>query len=246
MIRTVILDDEDHAIRSLSSLLLENNDVDIVFKSTDADAAINFMLKNEVDLIFLDIKMPGQTGFDVLDKLNKLGVNSFEVVFLTAYDEFAIKAIKYAAFDYLLKPIDKIELQDTINKFLAKKDSPKPYSFQQLLNLLQTETKIKISTNTGYEYLNANDIAYAESDSNYTKLVLTNNETRLVSKTLKDIEDELTSCSFIRTHKSFLINKKYLTIFNRKDSNCTLICNSNNFIVPVSSRMAKNLSELSN
>lgn len=246
MIRTVILDDEEHAIRNLCSLLQDFEDVDIVSKSTDTGYTINYMLKNECDLLFVDIKMPEQTGFDVLDKLNKLGVNSFDIVFLTAYDEFAIKAIKYAAFDYLLKPIDKIELQETINKYLAKKDAPKPYNYLQLLNLLQTEKKIKISTSIGYEYINLNDIAYAEGDRNYTVLVLTNKEKKLVSKTLKDIEEELSQFSFIRTHKSFLINKKYLTTFNRKESNCTLLCNTNKFVVPVSTRMAKNLTELSN
>ncbi len=246
MIKAVIIDDEEYAIANLSTILYDYKDIEVVYKSTNVEAAINFLSKNETDILFLHIKMPGLTGFDVLDKLNKFGVNSCEVIFLTAYDEFAIKAIKYSTFDYLLKPVDKKELQDAINKFLAKKDSPKPYNYQQLLNLLQTNTKIKINSKNGYEYINTNDIAYAESDRNYTMIVLTNKEKKVVCKTLKDIETELFGFSFIRTHKSYLINKKYLTAFNRKENNCTLLCNTNKFVVPVSSRMAKNLTELSN
>ncbi len=244
MIKTVIIDDEKHAITNISTMLQKFDDVKIEFATTNPDEAIDYLVKNSPDLVFLDIKMPGQTGFDVLDKLKNLGVNSFDIVFLTAYDEFAIKAIKYSAFDYLLKPVDKQELQETINKYLAKKDSPKPHDYSQLLDLLQTDTKLKINTANGFEFLNRDDIAFANGDGNYTELMLTNKEKRVVSKTLKDLTNDLDERNFIRVHKSYLVNKKYITEYNRKNRICVLKCNLNEFLIPVSTRLAKNLAEM--
>jgi two-component system LytT family response regulator len=244
MIKTVIIDDEKHAITNISTMLQKFDDVKIEYTTTNPEEAIQYLVKNETDLVFLDIKMPGQTGFDVLDKLNKLGVNSFNIIFLTAYDEFAIKAIKYSAFDYLLKPVDKNELQETINKLSTNKDTPKPYDYAQLLDLLQTEAKIKINTANGFEFLNRDDIAYAHGEGNYTELILTNKETRIISKTLKDLTLDLDDRYFVRVHKSYLLNKKYIKEYNRKDRICLLKCNLNEFLIPVSTRLAKNISDL--
>ncbi len=241
MIRTVIIDDENHAITNICTMLQKFEDVKIEYTATNPEDAIAYLVKNDADLVFLDIKMPGQTGFDVLDSLNNLGANSFKVVFLTAYDEFAIKAIKYTAFDYLLKPVDKQELQETINRVIAEKNTHKPYGYSQLLDLLKTEAKLKINTPNGYEFINTNDIAYAESTGNYTNLVLTNNTSRTVSKTLKEIETELEQFSFVRVHRKNLINKKHLAEYDRRNGKCILLCNTNTFEVEVSSRMSKNL-----
>lgn len=241
MIRTVIIDDENHAITNLCTMLQKFKDIKIEYTTTNPNDAIGFLVNNDIDLVFLDIKMPGQTGFDVLDTLTKLGVNSFKLVFLTAYDEFAIKAIKYAAFDYLLKPVDKDELNDTINKLYADENAKTPCDYSQLLNLLNAEAKFKINTPTGYEYISINDIAYAESDSNYTILILTNNTTRTVSKSLKEVEAELGQYSFVRVHRKHLINKKYLVEYDRKKGKCILVCTKHTFEIEVSSRMSKNI-----
>lgn len=241
MIRTVIVDDESRARKNLFLLLEQQPDIQIVAEASNGDDAIVIISELHPDLVFLDIKMPQQSGFDILDKLLRLRINDFEVVFLTAYDEYAIKAIKYAAFDYLLKPIDEQELIESLIKFRAKDRSLLPNNSQLLFNQLNICQKLRIKTKTGYEFLEVDDILFIEGDGSYSIVTMHNMVKHTVSKTIKDLNEDLPDSLFIRIHKTYLINKRYLKSLNIKDKICTLKHQENLIELPVSSRLVRNL-----
>ncbi len=163
------------------------------------------------------------------------------MVFLTAYNEFAIKAIKYAAFDYLLKPIDEQELIESLIKFRAKDRTLLPNHSQLLFNQLNICQKLRIKTKTGYEFLEVDDILYIEGDGSYSFVFMQNLVKHTVSKTIKDLIEDLPDSLFIRIHKTYLINKRYLKSLNMKDKICTLKHQENIIELPVSSRLVRNL-----
>jgi two-component system LytT family response regulator len=241
MLNVIILDDEEHAIINLSSLLSKHENIKICFKSTSPTEIINFSATHDFDMLFLDIKMPGITGFDVLDKIKQIRSIDFSIVFLTAYNDFALKAIKYSAFDYLLKPVDEDELTETIQKYIANQKRNTDINVDTLLEILHSEEKMKINTGSSIEFINPNQIAYAKAEGNYTELILEDNSDYVISKTLKEFSKDVSGRNFVRVHKSYIINKRYLSSFNRKSGICTLNCKSQVFSVPVSTRLARNL-----
>lgn len=241
MYKAVIVDDESKARNNLIQLLQKHSDLLIVGEASNYDEAIQIITEKMPDLIFLDIKMPQHSGFDVLDKLIQLDIRNFDVVFLTAYDEYAIKAIKYAAFDYLLKPIDEEELHETLIKFKAKKRNKHFLNIEALRSMLDPCKRLKINTKTGYEFISHTEITYFEGDSNYTKMVLADGNSYNICRTLKDIENELIASTFVRVHKAFIINKQYLSAYNKEEKKCVLKTPTHFFEIPVSIRLVKNL-----
>ena len=179
---------------------------------------------------FLDVQMPGCSGFELLERLDEITL----VVFTTAYDRFALKAFEVSALDYLLKPINPIELKEAITRFQQQKDKKEVYS-KQLENFLSNakEKNLAITTYDGVVFLEVDKIIRCEADLNYTKFVLTDNKTFLSSKTLKDYEDLLTSSNnFLRVHRSHLVNLDFVLKFKNEGG---LILKDNSTI-PVSRR----------
>lgn len=240
MIKTIIVDDEENARKSLISLLNKYSEIEITDIATNGDDAISKIIEHSPDIVFLDIKMPSKNGFEVLDFLKNIGVNSFSVIILTAYEEFAIKAIKYNAFDYLLKPVDPEELHTTILKVKSKIINQKNYFTYKGINY-DPYQKIKAITLSGYEYLDINDIVYVEGDGNYTVVIMSDGEEHTICKTLKDISLEINRPNFIRVHKSFLINKRFLIYYNKIEKCCILKSNNEEYTIPVSTRLFKSL-----
>ena len=236
MLKVLIVDDEAKARKSLAMLLEKIGSVQIVASVENAQDAIHSIAIHHPDIVFLDVKMPGMSGFEMLDAIDRIVLREFDVVFLTAYDEFAIRAIKYSAFDYLLKPVDESELRETIGRYLANIHPLQDYD--ALKGALSQNTKIKIRTQQGFEYINAMDIVYIEGDGNYSKFVLNQDDERTVSKTLKDISVELPK-EFLRVHKKYFINRNYLISINRQDHECLLGKGEVKFRIPVSVRMMK-------
>lgn len=217
MVRCILIDDERNALEMMEWLLKTYcPQVEIVDMCTSAQQGIDSINAHKPDVIFLDIEMPRMNGFDMLEQFDKL---FFDVVFCTAYDQFAIKAFKYSALNYLLKPVDPEDLKATIARIEERKSVPSKEQFQLLLqNIHQpvksTPQRIALTTNDGMIFVPTTDIIYCEAESNYTKVVLSNGKKVVVSKVLKDIDEALSGPDFCRVHSSFLINvnriKKYV------------------------------------
>lgn len=210
-IAAVIVDDEINCVELLNWLLKEYcPDVHVLKSFTDSTLALKEIPTLRPDLVFLDIDMPVINGFGLLEKLSPVNYN---VIFTTAYDHYAVKAIRMSALDYLLKPVDADELIESIEKFNSKNKS---VSFDQVKMLVEgvniknpISKRIAFYSNDGLVFIETDDLEYCESDSNYTKLKLINGQTHLISKTLKDVEELLDPSVFFRIHKSYLINLRH-------------------------------------
>lgn len=238
MIKTIIVDDEFNAREFLEKLLQRYfPDKFLVLALCESvDDAIHAIEKFNPELVFLDVQMPNKNGFQLFKELNKI---NFEVIFTTAHSEFAIDAIKCSALDYLLKPINYIDLLETVKKYESKLNKA---SQQEKLMLLienldtgnSAYNKIALPTETGFELVKTNAILYCEADSNYCKIVCLDGKKIVLSKTLKFIEELLPTSVFQRIHKSYLVNLNYVTRFNK--TNELLVELSNGQTLPVSIR----------
>ncbi|WP_170110213.1 LytR/AlgR family response regulator transcription factor [Flavilitoribacter nigricans] len=236
MIKTVIIDDEQHSIDTLVWKL--NNyceDVDIVATFTNPVQGIKYLKEEAPDLLFLDIEMPMMNGFDVLEELGP--VINFSVIFVTAYDSFGIKAVKFSALDYILKPVHNKELVGAVQKFKAVNKQDSIVRIDNLLSNIQAErqrkpVKIALASRESIEFVAPDDIILCEADSNYSKVFLINGKMRLISKTLRDFEEMLEPQGFFRPHNSFVINLEYVQEFQRLDGGYLVM--KNKMKVPVS------------
>jgi len=210
MLRAVILDDEPNCSKTMELLLREFcPQVTLLATYNHPSKATAFLSSNEIDLLFLDIDMPILNGFELLDQLQPV---NFHIIFTTAYDQYAVKAFKYSAYDYLLKPIDENELASAVERLTGKKQ-PDNSQAAHLISVYNSKTstpdRIALPTSDGVEFIETASILRCESDSNYTRVFFVNDQKEfLICKTLKDIEGILGSELFLRVHNSHLINKK--------------------------------------
>lgn len=213
MIKATIVDDESHCIDSLSILLKENcQQVEIINTCSSAKAAIESIKENAPDLLFLDIEMPGINGFQMLEQLNSV---PFAVIFTTGYDQYAIKAIRCSALDFLLKPIDADELVSAVKKAELRK-IPLAEQFQILLGQLNNKSdtfkKIAIPTSEGYELIPAEEVVRCEASDNYTHFFLRNRQKIIACRTLKEVEEQVQHFRiFVRVHHASLVNLNEVT-----------------------------------
>ncbi len=222
-LKSVIIDDELNAIKTLEWELGNlGKMVEIEAKFTKANEAVEYLTYNahNIDLIFLDIQMPKLNGFEFLDKFKS---RTFEVIFITAYDEYAIKAIKESAIDYILKPVDIDELEQAVKKVIALRHETKP-----------ERGKITIPLENKLMFLDPKDIVYCKSDGNYCK-INTKSQSYFVSKTLKYIEELLPKAIFYRIHQSYIINLKNIISFD-KSTNYVMLDNDKELPVSRSKR----------
>lgn len=237
MIKAVIVEDEDRSMLMLSSLLTEYcPEITLVGSASNPEDAYILIKKSTPDIVFLDIEMQKGTGFDVLERFDEI---NFEVIFTTAYEQYALKAIKFCAIDYLLKPIDFIELKAATDKVIRRKQKQTLNSNLEVLmqnyhskNLHQQ--KIALSTQEGLLFVPVSDIIYCKSDGPYTIFHLKNNETLMTSKNLKEYEDLLAEHSFFRVHHSWLINLNEIRKYIRGEGGTLVMSNGDN--VDVSKR----------
>ena len=220
MIRCILIDDEKNALEMMEWLLKTYcPEVGITAMCNSSKEGIEAINKYRPDLVFLDIEMPNMNGFDMLEQFDKL---FFDVVFCTAYDQFAIKAFKYSALNYLLKPVDPDDLKATIKRIEERKTSPSREQFDLLLQTMKqanktTPQRIALTTGDGLIFVPTTDILYCEAESNYTNVFLTGGKKILVSKVLKDIDEVLNGPDFYRVHSSFLININHIKKLIRGD-----------------------------
>lgn len=224
MITCIIIDDEQDAQEVLKMQLHKHcPQVQVLAICNNVVEATKAIKQHQPQLIFLDIEMPKQNGFDLL---NALPNQNFKVIFTTAYNQFAIKAIKYAAFDYLLKPIDVKDLQDAIKRFETSSGNANAQNLQlvlQQINKPQLPQKIALHTTDGLQMVMPQEIVWVESLSNYSKIHLANNQKIMLAKTLKDVEEILEPYQFYRIHNSYLINLNHVTKYIKTEGNYVLM-----------------------
>ncbi|MCH7524187.1 MAG: response regulator transcription factor [Bacteroidetes bacterium] len=219
MLNAVIVDDEPKAIQSLSWELNNFSEaIKIVKTFTNPEDALIFLKTNTPDCLFLDIQMPTMDGFQFLEKLTN---RDFAVIITTAYDEYAIKALKHEAIDYLLKPIDSDDLNDTIQKIIKFNsrilNSDKLEKILLNINKKQNDTKITINTDGKLVFLEVEDILFIESDGNYSTFFLTKNQKLVVTKKLKEVNSMLPEHKFFRIHNSFIVNLNKIKEFLKSE-----------------------------
>jgi len=211
----IIIDDEKHCIKTLSKLLESNfPEVKIMATCSESSKAFDLIQLHKPEFIFLDIEMPKLNGFDLLAKFDHL---FFDVIFTTAYDAYALKAIKYSALDYLLKPIGKEELTIAVLKMKSKRT---PISLAQVelataVRNKQMPETIALPTNDGLVFVNVNDIVYCTADGSYSRVHMNDKNEILISRTLRDVEELLSDYYFFRIHHSSLINLKHVKKYIR-------------------------------
>ena len=218
MLKVLLIDDEERATDALR-LMIEKTIPEIkqVFVCNDSRKAAEMIHAYQPALVFLDIQMPHLNGFQLLEKMpNK----NFKIIFTTAYNEYAIQAIRFSAFDYLLKPIDTEELQSSVVRFLETNEDYKQ-QFELLKNIMHNiqapsaeDFRLALPTKEGVHFLMPHEIIRCEAVGNYTKFFTDKNRTYLISKTLGDYDALLTPHNFIRTHKSHLVNKKFISFID--------------------------------
>lgn len=244
LIRTIIIDDEMLMRQTLEKLLREHcSNARLVAQAGSVKEGVDTVRKHHPDLILLDIKMKDGTGFDLLKQLEPV---DFKVIFITAYDEYAIKAIKFSALDYLLKPVEPKDLVEAINK--AEKLVLKEMNAQLsvLADNLQSPNipakKIILKTFDSVHLVKIFDIIYCESADNYTYFHLQNNNKVLVSNTLKEYDELLGEYGFLRVHKSYLINLAHIIRFEKAEGGSIVL--TDDHVVPVASRKREQLLEM--
>lgn len=235
MTRAIIIDDEKHCSESLA-LLIEKYVPDMTIEAAlnDPEEAVDVLVAKKPDLVFLDIEMPRLNGFDLL---KALPIIDFEIIFTTAYDDFAIQAFKVSAIDYLLKPIERDELTKSIEKFKKHRaDRDFEDRFMVFLSKYGRSEKgnlgkVALPTQEGFEFINQDIIVRCESDSNYTTVVLEGEKNIVVSRTLKDVESMLDKVSFVRVHHSHLINLGHIRKYHKGSGGVIVMDNGDNVSV---------------
>lgn len=219
MIKALLIDDEERAIDSLQ-LMIEKfiPEIDQVQSCSDARKCSQVIHDMKPDLVFMDVRMPHLSGFDILSSIpNK----SFKVIFTTAYDEYAIKAIRFSALDYLLKPVDVDELISAVKRFMQSKDNewPQQELFRNITHNMQAsearQFRLALPSNEGVHFLTPAEIVHCEASGNYTVFHVNGGKQRMTSRTLGEYEELLSPFHFIRTHKSHLVNREYISYIDR-------------------------------
>ncbi|MEA3480075.1 MAG: LytTR family DNA-binding domain-containing protein [Bacteroidota bacterium] len=238
-IRALIVDDELNNRENLHFLLREYcKDVEVIGLADSVDAAFKIIKSEEPDLVFLDIKMPEKDGFKLLESLNDI---TFEVIIVTAYNQYAIQAIKFCAIDYLLKPIDTVELSNAVdNVALRISEKQENQRLRQLISHMHEKDaplKIGLASQNKVDFVEISRITRCEADNNYTHVFLDKNEKMTISKTLKEFEELLKDHGFIRLHQSHLINSAHIQSYQKSDGGYIQMTDGS--IVPIS-RARKN------
>lgn len=233
-IKAILVDDELNSRKNLAGLLQKHcPEIKVIGETASAIEAINAIESQKPDLVFLDIEMPGGNGFEVLDYFKN---PSFYVIFVTAYDQYAIQAIRFAALDYILKPIDALKIKSALQLYSKRKEAinERVSQFLKNKNLPAENKKIALPFSDKIEFVEVKDIVKCQGETNYTRIYLADGKMHMVSKSLIEYEEILAEFGFIRTHKSFIVNKIHITSFVKNDGGYLLLSDKSN--VPVSRR----------
>ncbi|MFY7963691.1 MAG: LytR/AlgR family response regulator transcription factor [Chitinophagaceae bacterium] len=216
MLTTIIVDDENKGRQTLQKILfLLQAQVNIIGEASSVAEAVQSINQLKPELVFLDINLGDGTGFDVLEQIQ---YKNFQLIFITAHEEFALKAFRYSAIDYITKPIDPDVLESALQKvYKQNKQTNLEQKLEALFLNKQKINKLALPSTTGLELVKVSEIVRCESSNNYTTFYLNNQRKILVSKTLKEYEELLMEEGFFRIHQSHLINLEYATGYNKLD-----------------------------
>ncbi len=219
-LRTLLIDDEIHCIETLRyELAMHCPQIDIIDTASSGPMGIEKIMVHTPDLVFLDIEMPGMSGFEML---RQLGEVDFAVIFVTAYDQYALQAFRCAATDYLLKPVISEQLVEAVSRVAghARETNHSQAQLDTLLHNLREGLKsprVALISGRGIDFVESDEIMYCNAESNYTHVMLKDGKKYTLSKTLKDVEEMLGGHHFFRVHQSYLINFSYLQRYLRDD-----------------------------
>lgn len=230
--KAVLIDDELDSVRLLARQLAKYcPQVTIAASCTTPEEGLAAVRNERPDLLFLDIEMPRMNGFTLLEQLEEI---SFHLVFTTAYDRYAVKAFRFNALDYLLKPIDEKELIAAVNK-ASQGNQTRPEQLAEAGKWMEKQhkpDKIAVCIRDRFVLVPISDIVFCESDKSYTTLVMKNGERHLLSKPLGDVEEMLSELSFFRIHKQYMVNIAEIAHYSKGEAAC--VCMSNGKVLPIS------------
>ncbi|MBE9575986.1 LytR/AlgR family response regulator transcription factor [Flavobacterium proteolyticum] len=233
--KVIIIDDENKARRLISTLLTENcSDITLQLEANDLETGVALIKEHQPDIVFLDIEMPKHSGLQIVDFFEPHEMN-FQIIFVTAYNDYAIQAFKLSAVDYILKPVDVLELKSAIEK--AKKNIESKSINNRLDDLKRvfqqlSLNKMILEVPKGILFVSHDDIILFEADGMYTKVYMKNNESQLICKPMKHFVDQLEDKPiFYKPHRSFLVNLKYIKELSKKDGFHLIM--ENNKTIPI-------------
>jgi len=223
VLKILVVDDEPEARELLKYMLLETTGIAVVGLAGSVDEALILLRKEHPDLVLLDIQMPEKDGFHFIEQVNGTGKDP-GIIFVTAYDHYAIQAIRNSVFDYIMKPVHQEELSNAIERFRQKGRNNQDQDFHQLLEAIRTSVpaRIKLNTRSGYVLIDPEEVVYCQADGNYTHIQLTRGTSEIITQNLGAIEEILDGRTFFRASRSYLLNLKYISRVDRKTCNCIL------------------------
>lgn len=248
MITALLIDDDANLRSGMKGLLaMYAPDIEILGEAESVKAGIRAIEQHRPNVVFLDIQLGDGTGFDILEQLAQKGTFNSHVVFITAHEQYAVKAFRFSALDFLLKPVDPEELRKVIEKIKKVLTNNESYAHIDLLleNIRKKVDKFKriaLSTSDGIHLFEVSDIIRCESQDNYTKFYIKDSKPILIAKTLKEYEDLLSEQGFERIHQSHLINLAYLKSYIKKDGGYAVMADNSH--LPISQRKKERLQEL--
>lgn len=249
MITALLIDDDDNLRNGMKGLLsLYAPEITIVGEADSVATGIDSITKHQPQVVFLDIQLNDGTGFDILEQLAvKNGKMTSNIVFITAHEQYAIKAFRFSALDFLLKPVDPDELKKVIEKIKSVLEKNNDFAHIDLLlenirKKVDNYKRIALSNSDGMHLFDISDIIRCESEDNYTKFYIKNSKPILISKTLKEYEELLTEHGFIRVHQSHLINLSFLKSYIKKDGGYVIMADNSN--LPIAQRKREQLQEI--
>lgn len=237
-IKAIIIEDEKEDMYLITNLLKTHKEIEIIATANDIENGIAVVSLHKPDLIFLDINLYGRFSFEIIDAIQKLSLNP-KIIFTTAYDNYMNKAFKYAAFDYLLKPIDRRELNDTIVRYLKNSETIDLKKSYEKFN--EVKKKLIFNSTEGFEIIDPTAIVYLGTvkGQSYTEFFMNNGKVIVVTKGIGEVEPLLKGNHFFKIHRSYILNLNYLIKINRIRGICYLESADNKYSVPISKEKIK-------
>jgi two-component system, LytTR family, response regulator len=242
VLRILVVDDEPEARELLKYMLLGNKKVSVVGIAGHVDEAVKLMKSERPHLVLLDIQMPEKDGFHFIEQVQE---SDFDpgIIFITAYEHYAIQAIRNSVFDYILKPVHQEELDDAIQRFLKKGRRIHEQGMNKLIEELRNRgpARIKLNTRSGYVLIDPSEVVYCQADGNYTHIQLSRGIREITTQNLGVIEEILEGGPFFRASRSYLLNLKYLARVDRKNCSCVLEYSGDSCSIKIPSKKIKML-----
>lgn len=232
--KILIVDDEPEARELLKFILQEKDGLQVVGMAGNVDEALLLLHEVKPDLVFLDIQMPEKDGFQFVEHVKK-GKHEPGIIFVTAFDNYAIQAIRNSVFDYIMKPVRQEEILQAVDRYRKSNEEGRSGDLQALLEVMKRSEpgKIKINTRSGYSLIHPRDIIYCQADGNYTHMQMTHGNSEMTTQNLGSIESLLQHGSFFRVSRSYLVNLNFLSRVDRKANLCILESGEESFTVKI-------------